>query len=606
MKTKKPNFLRSIGLGLGVLVVLVIYAYGFQVTKVNLAETKSEHRQGQLIRILRALAKPELFEYEREEFEVLLPIMSPCPAGGFTPPEQDTSRPYIVMTPACADPRAIVKIEGYNFDALSTGPLNFLPAGSEVKLQLGTIDANEEGYFVIDDVRLRNRPSEEVQQLSAITRKNVGSPTLTRTAHDTWGKIVETVFLALLATTFGTIIAIPLSFVAARNLMKDVTNTLIGTSLSILLIPIGLYIGINVAGGAAILSTYLTTNILFSITGLVAAPVLIWLGARIALPQQELTRPSLNIRAARVVVLIVIFLLALIVLNLLSHIAMTGGLYIGEKLGTFGFLGLFVRDLGDILGMLITLVSALTVAGVFSSLAGKLGILISHKSGAVIRLLQVFLSIAAGALLFLIFMAGLNWLYEFKNYKIIYLYASVIGGIVGFILGFRVNTKTTLPSGLIIYYVSRTIFNALRSIEALVMAIVFVVWVGIGPFAGSLALALHTIAALAKLYSEQVESIMTGPIEAIKSTGATRLQTIIYGVIPQIVPPYISFTMYRWDINVRMSTIIGFAGGGGIGFLLQQNINLLHYRAASAQMVAIAVVVALMDYVSSVIRERIV
>ena len=90
----------------------------------------------------------------------------------------------------------------------------------------------------------------------------------------------------------------------------------------------------------------------------------------------------------------------------------------------------------------------------------------------------------------------------------------------------------------------------------------------------------------------------------MKATGATRLQMIIYSVIPQIVPPYIAFTIYRWDINVRMSTIIGFVGGGGIGFLLQQNINLLNYRAASAQMVAIAVVVSAMDYISSVMRQR--
>ncbi|MDH5507278.1 MAG: ABC transporter permease subunit, partial [Anaerolineae bacterium] len=106
--------------------------------------------------------------------------------------------------------------------------------------------------------------------------------------------------------------------------------------------------------------------------------------------------------------------------------------------------------------------------------------------------------------------------------------------------------------------------------------------------------------------SEQVESILPGPLEAIQATGANRLQTIIYGVLPQIIPPYISFTMYRWDINVRMSTIIGFAGGGGVGFLLRQNLNLGNYNAASAQMVAIAIVVATMDYVSSTLRERVV
>ena len=86
----------------------------------------------------------------------------------------------------------------------------------------------------------------------------------------------------------------------------------------------------------------------------------------------------------------------------------------------------------------------------------------------------------------------------------------------------------------------------------------------------------------------------------------SRLQTIVYGVVPQIVPPYISFTMYRWDINVRMSTILGFVGGGGIGLILQQNVNLLQYRAAAVQMLFIAIVVASMDYLSSRLRRRLV
>ena len=82
------------------------------------------------------------------------------------------------------------------------------------------------------------------------------------------------------------------------------------------------------------------------------------------------------------------------------------------------------------------------------------------------------------------------------------------------------------------------------------------------------------------------------------------MQTIAYAVIPQVVPPYIAFTLYRWDINVRMSTIIDFAGGGGIGFLLAQNINLLRYRQASVNMLAIALVVATLDYVSAKVREK--
>lgn len=188
------------------------------------------------------------------------------------------------------------------------------------------------------------------------------------------------------------------------------------------------------------------------------------------------------------------------------------------------------------------------------------------------------------------------------------LMATTLGIVVAIPLSFlgAHNLMGNSPVGLAIYYVTRTFFNLLRSIEPLIMAIVFAVWVGIGPFAGVLALAVHSIAALGKLYSEAIESIDEGPIEAITSTGANRLQVIFYAVIPQIVPQYLAFTIYRWDINVRMSTIIGFVGGGGIGFILQQWINLLQYRNAAVAVWAIAIVVATLDYVSAKVREKIV
>ncbi len=172
-------------------------------------------------------------------------------------------------------------------------------------------------------------------------------------------------------------------------------------------------------------------------------------------------------------------------------------------------------------------------------------------------------------------------------------------------LGAR-NLMTRSRLGTAIYYVVRFIMNVIRAIEPLIWAIIFAVWVGIGPFAGVLALTIHSIAALGKLYSEQIESIEPGPLEAISATGATSLQRIIYGVVPQIVPPYVSFTLYRWDINVRMSTVIGLVGGGGIGYLLIQWINLLQYEKAAVAVWAIALVVSVMDYASAVIRERLV
>jgi len=166
------------------------------------------------------------------------------------------------------------------------------------------------------------------------------------------------------------------------------------------------------------------------------------------------------------------------------------------------------------------------------------------------------------------------------------------------------NLMSVSPLTLGIYYLARTIMNIIRSIEPLIWAIIFVIVVGLGPFAGIMALTVHSIAALGKLYSESIESIDPGPIEAIQATGANWLQVVMFAVVPQVIPPFVSFTIYRWDINIRMSTIIGFVGGGGIGFLLAQWIRLLDYRAAGIAVWFIAITVAILDYTSAEIRAR--
>lgn len=157
-----------------------------------------------------------------------------------------------------------------------------------------------------------------------------------------------------------------------------------------------------------------------------------------------------------------------------------------------------------------------------------------------------------------------------------------------------------------IYYVVRTLLNIVRSIETLMWAIIFAVWVGLGPFAGSLALWLHTVAALGKLYSETIESIDPGPIEALRATGANGPQTVVYAVLPQITPAFTSFTLYRWDINVRLSTVIGLVSDAGLGFLVIQWIRLNRLTSMATAIIAIIIVVAGLDFVSGWVRQRII
>ncbi len=608
MNTKnepKASIKRSLGLAASIIIGVIIYAYGFQVTKVNLEETKSPRRQEQLLRIIRALAKPDFLEYNKEELKINLPVTIPCEGSPSGINTIDKTKPYLVMNPACAKPGQEVTLEGFNFPPDTSGPINFIPP-SNVTLELSNVETDSSGYFQTI-IKLPNRPNIKEQKIEAVLRRPVGMPHLTKTAYDTWDKIIETIFLALLATTIGTLLSIPISFFAARNLMKEIVSNLIGLSAQIIAIPIGFFIGQYVADWMSSLGDVITDDLWLAIPIVIIVP---WLGIKIikwALPEEEIIRPEIKTRILRMVAITGLLLVSLISISILAGLMDKLGIFLEGALGGFGFLGSFLKNIGQILRMLITITSALIAAGVLSSYAGRMGIKLQKRlSQGQARLVGIILAMVAGAVIFILLGAGINWLYQIENPFYWAVIPGIAGALGGLLIGIRSSKKDLLPVGLVIYYVTRTILNALRSIESLIMVIVFVVWVGIGPFAGVLALSLHTIAALAKLYSEQVESILSGPVEAIKATGANWMQTVVYAVIPQIIPPYISFTMYRWDINVRMSTIIGFAGGGGIGFLLIQNINLLNYRAASAQMIAIAIVVASMDYLSSRLREKVV
>jgi phosphonate transport system permease protein len=188
------------------------------------------------------------------------------------------------------------------------------------------------------------------------------------------------------------------------------------------------------------------------------------------------------------------------------------------------------------------------------------------------------------------------------------LMSTTFGAIIAIPVGFLAarNLMGSNVFTLAIYIITRTILNIVRSIEPLIIAIIFVVIVGLGPFPGVIAITLHTVAALGKLYSEVIEGIDPGPLEAIRAVGGNWAQMVRYGVIPQIVPPFMSFTIYRWDINVRTSTIIGFVGGGGIGFYLYQWIFKGDYRAIGSAFIAIVIIVMILDFVSARIRARLV
>ena len=172
---------------------------------------------------------------------------------------------------------------------------------------------------------------------------------------------------------------------------------------------------------------------------------------------------------------------------------------------------------------------------------------------------------------------------------------------------------TAVPMGLMsssnivpawVYQPVRRLMDACRATNEMVFAMLFIVAVGLGPFAGVLALFIHTTGTLSKLFSEAVEAIDPRPVEGIRATGAHKLSVIAYGVIPQVMPLWLSYSLYRFESNVRSASVVGMVGAGGIGVVLFEAIRGFQYSQTCAVLILLIVTVALIDLLSSWLRRR--
>jgi phosphonate ABC transporter permease subunit PhnE len=533
------------------IVCIIIFILGYNITGINLPKAIAEYQDTSIL--LPRIIWPwrNAFEYVQEVEEATQKIQAPCPEGAVGPPpnEPDPENPWVSATPTCGDlsERPLtgglelgteLTITGGNFnpgqvvDILWKNPIGnaFRPRGmGETQI---TIDEN--GGFTttlhIPDVVIAESTAVGAQVHTLVVRQSseeVFSGRLSEEMHLALVGILETIMIGLMATFFGILLAFPVSFLAARNLMAPVVSSLDQVVGNIIGLAGGVW-----AGGLA------TAQVAARLGGLEQAPIQIFVVALIAV----------------------------------------GGLgLLGMQL-----VGRFFEFLAKAAGEVpMKVATSLMLA----ALAGAPGYLLGLGFSRGLRSIVLGEEVAA---------------LQERTYAIV---GAAVLALIALLFGL-LRRSGNVKIGITIYTITRTIMNIVRSIEPLIWAIVAAIWVGLGPFAGTIALTLHTIAALGKLYSEAIESIDPGPLEALQSTGANRLQTIIYAVVPQILPPFISFTIYRWDINVRLSTIIGLVGGGGIGFILIQWMRLYQYENVGIAVWLITITVATLDFVSSTIRER--
>jgi phosphonate transport system permease protein len=156
------------------------------------------------------------------------------------------------------------------------------------------------------------------------------------------------------------------------------------------------------------------------------------------------------------------------------------------------------------------------------------------------------------------------------------------------------------------YLAAKSLLNILRTIPEMVWALIFVFLVGLGPFPGVLALGVHTGGVLGKLFGEVLEDVDNQPIESLQATGANRLQILFYGIVPQVLPQFISYTLYRWEVNIRVAAVLGLVGAGGLGQRIHIAISLFLENQLLTLIIAIYLLVTLVDYLSAYLRRKVI
>jgi phosphonate ABC transporter permease subunit PhnE len=504
--------------------------------------------------LIRSFAQPDLFAHETETRRMAVSLRMPCPEEIKGSQVAIEGRQLLIVPNCASTTQDPITISGSGFLPSAEVLIAWTPIGTTSTRRVADLKASSAGEinvtFTMPDIRASEEP-QTLEVVEVVDRRIVG---LSDTTYEALDKIVETVLMALMASTIGTLISIPLSFVAARNLMQNVKLPMTSIMSGLILLPI--------FGGLAF-----------------------WLG-------QLIVGPVLNVDST--------FLASL-----------------QSGLDVLGFIGNFIFVLFELVILLLPLTLGAIGAFAATSFGSRFGQQATMRLAPTPAHILTFVTTLLGtAVLFGLIAYSLIWINlfgirefmpdTFQEQLTSFAIPGLVLGLIAALLTLRRPPKYHYPIGLVIYNIIRTIFNAVRSIEPLMMGFVFVVWVGLGPFAGIMALTLHSMADLGKLFSEEVENIDEGPVEAITATGASQLQRIVYAVVPQVTPHYIAYIFYRWDINVRMSTIIGFVGGGGIGFVLQRNINQLLYTRASVMVIAIAIVVIVLDNISARVRSRII
>jgi phosphonate transport system permease protein len=260
--------------------------------------------------------------------------------------------------------------------------------------------------------------------------------------------------------------------------------------------------------------------------------------------------------------------------------------------------GLRKRERGRTLGLAVVLLAA--IAFTWNRTGFDLGALLLDAH-YVLRVLSGFTHPDFSALVDPILVKTLETIY-------IAVLGTALGALIAIPVSFLAagNLMRRNALGTVVYFVVRMLLSIIRAVPTLVWAIIYVVAIGIGPFPGVLALTTFSVGLIAKLFSEAIETVDWGQVDALTATGANPIQVVVHGVIPQVTPYMAAHVIYTFEVNIHSSTYLGLVGAGGLGLILEQYVGLFLYPDLAMWLIVVVIMTTGIDYASAAIRRRII
>jgi len=330
---------------------VLLYAYAFQVTDVNLEEPLRPQRQRNLISLLREMAQPDFFDFDEETRITTLSIRMPCPEVPRASQITIEGR-FVLFSPNCASTtQDVLTIRGEGFQPNVRGIIRWYPAGATTTRTLASIRADQNGDFSVSFTMPDIRETDETQRIEVVEVTGRRLEGFSAASQVTLDRIVETILMALMASTVGIMLAIPISFLAARNLMEEVNLPLAAISAALLTMPFGWFIGQQIETALVDLSAQLTENALIGTAVAIVVAAVIPFTIRLGPSVMGEGRSGAGI--IRVAMTVSLLLLAIFGLGVVAHLGIQAGQWLDPRLGIFGFLGNFLFVLSDLTRVLL-------------------------------------------------------------------------------------------------------------------------------------------------------------------------------------------------------------------------------------------------------------